>query len=312
MAYIIKNYIKKGVLKVLQTQKVWFITGTSTGLGRSLAEAVIAKGDIVVATVRKEGTNQDLVEQAPDRVKVVTMDVTNQQQILNAVKEAQKTFGRIDVLVNNAGYGLFGAAEEVSEEQLRQQIETNLIGSILMTKAVLPIMREQKSGHIIQISSIGGQLASPGLSIYHASKWGIEGFCEALATEVAVFGIKVTIIEPGGIRTDWAGRSMVHGPLIEEYAATPVGNMRQLLATLKDNASAGDPNKMADAIINISEREEAPFRLALGTDAYTLLKHYLPIRIEQLEAEKDVTLSTDADDKENTSDEWEQLLTKKK
>jgi NAD(P)-dependent dehydrogenase (short-subunit alcohol dehydrogenase family) len=297
---------------MVSKQKVWFITGTSTGLGRSLAEAVIARGDKLVATVRKDGTNNDLIEQAPDRVKVVTMDVTNHQQILTAVKTAQETFGRVDILVNNAGYGLFGAAEEVAEEQLRQQIETNLIGSILMTKAVLPIMREQKSGHIIQISSIGGQLASPGLSIYHASKWGIEGFCEALALEVAAFGIKVTIVEPGGIRTDWAGRSMVHGQLIADYVDTPVDTMRKLLGTIKEDASAGDPHKMANAIINMSNRQEAPFRLALGTDAYTLLKHHLPLRIEQLEAEKEVTLSTDADDKENTSDEWKQLLVEKK
>jgi NAD(P)-dependent dehydrogenase (short-subunit alcohol dehydrogenase family) len=293
-------------------QKVWFITGTSTGLGRSLAEAVIVKGDILVATVRKEGTNNNLIEQAPDRVKIVTVDVTNQQQILTAIKEAQETFGRIDILVNNAGYGLFGAAEEVSEEQLRQQIETNLIGSILMAKAVLPIMREQKSGHIIQISSIGGQLAFPGLSIYHASKWGIEGFCEALASEVATFGIQVTIVEPGGIRTDFGGRSMVHGQLIEDYIDTPVDNMRQILKAIGPSAVAGDPTKMADAIINMTNREKVPFRLALGTDAYALLKQHLPIRIEQLEAQKDVTLSTDVDDKENISNEWQQLLPEKK
>ena len=296
---------------MLAKHKVWFITGTSTGLGRSLAEAVIAKGDKLVATVRKAGTNNDLIEKAPDQVKVVTMDVTSHQQIAAAVKEAQEAFGRIDILVNNAGYGLFGAAEEVSEVQVRQQLETNLIGSILMTKAVLPIMREQKSGHIIQISSIGGQLASPGLSIYHASKWGIEGFCESLAVEVAPFGIKVTVVEPGGIRTDWAGRSMVHGQLIEAYANTPVDNLRHILETLKASASAGDPNKMAAAVIRMTDREKAPFRLALGSDAYALLKQHLPVRLVQLEAEKEVTLSTDADDKENTSDEWQQLLLEK-
>jgi NAD(P)-dependent dehydrogenase (short-subunit alcohol dehydrogenase family) len=285
--------------------KVWFITGTSTGLGRALAETVIARGDKLVATVRKKGTNSDLVSQAPDRVKIVTLDVTNSVQIQSSIQAAKEAFGRIDVLVNNAGYGLFGAVEEISEQQIRDQIETNLLGSILATKAVLPIMREQHSGHIIQISSSGGQLAGPGLSIYHASKWGIEGFCEALAEEVATFGIKVTIAEPGGIRTDWAGRSMVHGEFMDTYANTPVGQMRQLHAQL---TPAGDPQKMANAIITLTNLEAAPLRLALGSDTYTLLKARLPLRLAQLEAHKDLTLSTDADDQDASSDAWKQLL----
>lgn len=285
--------------------KVWFITGTSTGLGRTLAEEVVRRGDRLVATVRKEGTNSDLVEQAPSRVKIITLDVTNAEQIRSGIQAAKDAFGRIDVLVNNAGYGLFGAAEEVSEEQIRHQIETNLLGSILSIKAVLPIMREQRSGYIVQISTAGGQLSTPGLSIYHASKWGIEGFCEAVAQEVAAFGIKVTIVEPGGIRTDWAGRSMVHGTPLDAYADTPVGQIRHLLGTL---APTGDPQKMAGAIINLTNQEAAPLRLALGSDTYTLLKAKLPLRLEQLEANKDITLSTDADDLDETASRWRELL----
>lgn len=285
--------------------KVWFITGTSTGLGRALAKAVVARGDKLVATVRKEGTNSDLVSQAPDRVKIVTLDVTSSAQIQSSIQTTREAFGRIDVLVNNAGYGLFGAVEEISAQQIRDQIETNLLGSILATKAVLPIMREQHSGHIVQISSAGGQLAGPGLSIYHATKWGIEGFCESLAGEVATFGIKVTIVEPGGIRTDWAGRSMVHGESIDAYADTPVGQMRQLHAQL---TPSGDPQKMANAILTLTNLETAPLRLALGNDTYTLLKAILPQRLEQLEAHKDLTLSTDADDLDASSEAWKQLL----
>jgi NAD(P)-dependent dehydrogenase (short-subunit alcohol dehydrogenase family) len=285
--------------------KVWFITGTSTGLGHALATAVVARGDKLVATVRKEGTNSNLVSQAPDRVKIVTLDVADSAQIQSTIQTARETFGRIDILVNNAGYGLFGAVEEISEQQIHQQIETNLLGSILTTKAVLPIMREQHSGHIIQISSAGGQLAGPGLSIYHASKWGIEGFCESLAGEVASFGIKVTIAEPGGIRTDWAGRSMVHGEFMDAYANTPVGQMRQLHAQL---TPSGDPQKMANALITLTNLDAAPLRLALGSDTYTLLKAKLPQRLEQLEAHKDLTLSTDADNLDASSEARKQLL----
>jgi short-subunit dehydrogenase len=179
------------------------------------------------------------------------------------------------------------------------------MGSILTTKAVLPIMREQHSGHIIQISSAGGQLANPGLSIYHASKWGIEGFCEALAGEVATFGIKVTIVEPGGIRTDWSGRSMLHGESMDAYADTPVGQMRQLHASF---TPTGDPQKMANALLTLTNMETAPLRLSLGSDTYTLLKAKLPLRLAQLEAHKDLTLSTDADDQDASSEAWKQLL----
>jgi NAD(P)-dependent dehydrogenase (short-subunit alcohol dehydrogenase family) len=291
--------------RTISMSKVWFITGTSTGLGRALAEEVVRRGDRLVATVRKEGTNSDLVEQAPERVKIITLDVTCSEQIRSSVQTAIGTFGRIDVLINNAGYGLFGAAEEVSEEQIRHQIETNLLGSILSIKAVLPIMREQHAGYIVQISTAGGQLTTPGLSIYHASKWGIEGFCEAVAQEVTALGIKVTIVEPGGIRTDWAGRSMVHGTPIDAYSDTLVGQMRPLLGTLAPN---GDPKKMANAIINLTNQEAAPLRLALGSDTYTLLKAKLPLRLEELEANKVITFSTDADDLDETASRWKELL----
>jgi NAD(P)-dependent dehydrogenase (short-subunit alcohol dehydrogenase family) len=285
--------------------KVWFITGTSTGLGRALAEVVVASGDTLVATVRKEGTNSDLVAQAPERVKIVTLDVTDAGQIQSSIQAAKEAFGRIDMLVNNAGYGLLGAVEEITEQQIRHQIETNLIGSILTTKAILPIMRGQRSGHIVQISSIGGQLTVPGLSMYHTSKWGIEGFCESLAGEVASFGIKVTIVEPGGIRTDYTGRSMVHGVFMDAYANTPVEQIRQLHAQIMPT---GDPRKMARAILTMTNLETAPLRLTLGSDGYMLLKAQLPKRLEQLEAHKDLTFSTDADRQDTSSKIWQQLL----
>ncbi|MCS7459678.1 SDR family oxidoreductase [Paenibacillus doosanensis] len=289
----------------MSAQKVWLITGTSTGLGRSLAETVIARGDMLVATVRNQGAGRELTELAPDRVKVVTMDVTDAAAIRSCVQEAYRAFGRIDVLVNNAGYGLFGAVEEITEEQIRRQLETNLTGSILMTKEVLPRMREQRSGHIIQISSVGGQLATPGLSIYHATKWGIEGFCESLAGEVAAFGIRVTIVEPGGIRTDWAGRSMDHGDILAAYEGTPIAQIRQMREEL---VPSGDPDKMARVIAGLTLRDDAPLRLTLGSDAYTLLQQILPKRLEQLEAEKELTLSTDTEHAGAASDGWKQLL----
>ena len=225
-------------------------------------------------------------------------------RLMQEVRHLASSWQRI-IRFNNAGYGLFGAAEEVSEEQIRHQIETNLLGSILSIKAVLPIMREQRSGYIVQISSAGGQLTTPGLSIYHASKWGIEGFCETVAQEVAAFGIKVTIVEPGGMRTDWAGRSMVHGTPLDAYSDTLVGQMRQFQGTL---APIGDPQKMAGAIINLTNQEAAPLRLALGSDTYTLLKAKLPLRLEQVEANKAITLSTDADDLDETTSRWRELL----
>src|SRR5580704_4710315 len=187
--------------------KVWFITGTSKGFGRIWAEAALARGDRVAATARDVKTLRPLVERYGERVAAITLDVTDKAAVRAAVNESHKRFGRLDVVINNAGYGLFGAIEEVSETEAREQLETNLFGALWVTQAVLPILRAQRSGHIIQVSSIGGVNAFPTVGLYHASKWGLEGFSQSLAAEVAGFGIKVTIVEPGGYATDWGGPS---------------------------------------------------------------------------------------------------------
>src|SRR4051812_49242714 len=189
--------------------KVWFITGTSKGFGRIWAEAALERGDRVAATARRPETLADLADRYGDLVLPLALDVADKAAIDAAVKRAHEHFGRLDVVVNNAGYGLFGTIEEVSEEQARAQLETNLFGALWVTKAALPILREQGSGHIIQVSSIGGVNAFPGIGLYHASKWALEGFTQSLAAEVRGFGIHVTLIEPAGFSTDWRGPSAV-------------------------------------------------------------------------------------------------------
>src|SRR5438128_12226111 len=199
--------------------KVWFITGASKGFGRAFVLAALERGDKVAATARNTDTLSDLVEQYGDAVLPVELDVTNRDQVFAAVKSAHETFGRIDVVINNAGYGLFGTVEEITEQQLRDQLETNLFGVFHVTQAVLPILREQRAGHIIQISTMGGIVAFPTLGAYHASKWALEGMTDALSQEVAGFGIKVTLVEPGGFATDWSGASAIVADAHPAYAA---------------------------------------------------------------------------------------------
>src|SRR5690348_9981392 len=199
--------------------KFWLITGTSKGFGRVWAEAALERGDRVVATARNADTLTPLVETYGDLVLPLALDVTDKAAIDAAVKQAHEHFDRLDVVVNNAGYGLFGTIEEVTEEQARAQVETNLFGPLWVTKAVLPILREQGAGHIIQVSTIGGINAFPGIGMYHASKWGLEGFTQSLAAEVKDFGIKVTLIEPAGFSTDWRGPSAVVADPMPEYEA---------------------------------------------------------------------------------------------
>ncbi|MES0026764.1 MULTISPECIES: SDR family NAD(P)-dependent oxidoreductase [unclassified Mesorhizobium] len=189
------------------TSKVWFITGSSKGFGRVWAEAALARGDRVAATARDAGTLADLVAKYGDNVAAIKLDVTDKKAVEAAIAEAHKRFGRLDVVINNAGYGHFGAIEEVSEQEARDQIETNVFGALWVTQAALPIMRAQGSGHIIQISSIGGVNAFASLGLYHASKWALEAFSQSLSIEVAEFGIHVTLVEPGGFSTDWSGAS---------------------------------------------------------------------------------------------------------
>ena len=271
--------------------RVWLVTGTSSGLGRAIAEAVVARGDRLVAAVRRPETNDDLVAGAPDRVKVVQADVTRQTDVQRAVDAATQTFGRLDVVVNNAGYGLFGGVEEATDDQIRAQLEVNFFGVINVTRAALPVLRAQRSGHIFMISSVAGQLGAPGLAWYDASKFALEGFSEALAGEVQPIGVKVTIIEPGNFRTNWAGASMVTTTSkIEDYAPA-IEPIRDLFAGLNGN-QPGEPAKAAQAIIRMLDEPQPPLRLVLGGDATELIAGKLSRQLAEMDAWKSVTDST--------------------
>jgi NAD(P)-dependent dehydrogenase (short-subunit alcohol dehydrogenase family) len=277
--------------------KIWFITGSSRGLGRSLTEAVLKNGAKVAATARNPQQLGDLKAKYPGQILPLQLDVTDQKQIQNAVDKTIATFGRIDVLVNNAGFGITGAAEAYSEQQVRSQLETNLYGPIAITRAVLPAMRKQRAGHILQISSIGGRIGNPGLSMYQAAKFGLGGFSEALAKEVAPLGIRVTSVEPGGFRTDWGSESMTFAPEVEGYEGS-VGWMIKYLrsGTFKP---MGDPAKAAKVMIELVENPEPPVHLVLGSEAAGFLQKADAARKAEFEKWLPVTKSTDADDAEN-------------
>ncbi|MFC6102366.1 oxidoreductase [Olivibacter domesticus] len=274
--------------------KIWFITGSSRGLGRSLTEAVLANNDYVVATTRNPAQLADLVSKHPDKILPVTLDVTNKGEIIRAVDLAIKQFGRIDVLVNNAGFGITGATEAFTDEQVRSQLETNLYAPIAITRAVLPYMRKQRHGRILQISSIGGRVGSLGLTIYQAAKFGLGGFTEALTAEVAPLGIKVTAVEPGGFRTDWAGTSMTYAPRVEGYETT-VDKRIDFFAN-GSFVPTGDPAKAAKIMIDLVEHPVPPVHLVLGSDAAGILKVADERRKTEFEAWMPITLSSDHDD----------------
>jgi NAD(P)-dependent dehydrogenase (short-subunit alcohol dehydrogenase family) len=274
-----------------EKSRVWFITGASTGFGRELAMAALAKGDCVVATARNIAHVKELEERYPTHVRAVHLDVTHLTDIHMAIEIGVTTFGRIDVLVNNAGYALFGMIEDVNEVQIRQQFETNVFGLLNMTRAVLPLMRKQKFGHILNIASSLGIVGLPVFGIYGATKHAVEGFSEALAQEVAGFGIKVTIVEPGSFKTDFASRSLV---LIKPTPAySPV---HEALSRAWRDSPAGDPTKAAQAMIKVVEAENPPLRLVLGADALGMIRHkFNSVLTEQMQW-KDVSLSTEFDD----------------
>ena len=276
--------------------KVWFITGSSRGLGRSLTEAVLAKGDKVAATARNPETLNDLVEKYPGQILPVKLDVTQYKEVYQAVTDAVAHFGKIDVLVNNAGFGITGAAEAYTDEQVRSQLETNLYAPIEVTRAVLPYMRKQRSGRILQISSIGGRVGNPGVSIYQAAKFGLGGFSEALAKEVAPLGILVTCVEPGGFRTDWAGASMTYAPKIEGYDTV---DQRAALFTSSDFVPMGDPDKAAKVMIELVENPQPPVHLVLGSEAIGMLKQANTARQVEMEKWMPVSISTDHDNAVN-------------
>ncbi|HEY1968002.1 MAG TPA: SDR family oxidoreductase [Pseudonocardia sp.] len=277
----------------------WLITGANAGIGRRLTQQLLERGDRVAATARSPRQLDDLKAAYPDSLHVYQLDVTDAARLRSVVEQAFTQLSRIDVVVSNAGYGLAGAAEELTDELIETQINTNLLGSIQLARAVLPRLRAQpgpRRGRIIQLSSVGGQMAYPGMSLYHTTKWGIEGFFEAVATEVAPFGIGVTLVEPGGVRTDFGGRSMALPPALEAYAGGPVGALRTNLAAGNiSDTRPGDPDKVAAAIIASAEREPAPLRLTLGSDAYANIQTALRRRLDALDEQKDLAHSTDVD-----------------
>ncbi|MDR3712101.1 MAG: oxidoreductase [Puia sp.] len=277
--------------------KVWFITGSSRGLGRSLTEAVLAKGDRVAATARDPRRLDDLVEKYPGLIYPIQLDVTRYEEIRKAVDDTIKHFGKIDVLVNNAGFGITGAAEAFTEDQVRSQLDTNLYAPIEITRAILPYMRKQHSGRILQISSIGGRIGNAGLTMYQAAKFGLGGFTEALAKEVKPLGIFVTSVEPGGFRTDWGGASMSFAKHVEGYETT-VDWVADYLKNRK-HLPVGDPDKAAKAMIDLADHPEPPVHLVLGSEAIALLKQADAARKVEMEAWEPVSLSTDHDDAVN-------------
>lgn len=250
--------------------QTWMITGSSRGIGRAVAEAVLAAGHMLMATARDPDTLRDLVTLYGDRVRSARVDVTDSRQVVDAVQETLRAFGRIDVVANIAGYGNIGSIEDTSLEEIRAQIETNLFGTITVTKAVLPSMRVQRAGHIIQFSSVGGRIGSTGRAAYSAAKWGVEGFSEVLATETAPLGIKVTIIEPGGFRTDFAGTSSNMHAGRAEYDAT-VGAAERFQRAY-DGKQPGDPAKAAAVVVAVAALAEPPLRLLLGSDAVRIVE----------------------------------------
>ncbi len=239
--------------------KTWFITGTSRGFGREWAIAALERGDQVAGTARDTSTMDDLVQRYGDRVLAIELDVTDREADFAAVRRAHEQFGRLDIVVNNAGYGQFGMLEELTEQELRDQIETNLFGALWITQAALPYLREQGSGHIIQVSSIGGISAFAGIGAYHASKWGLEGISQALAAEVKDFGIHVTLVEPGGFSTDWGGASAKHAQSLDAYQ--PVRDAR---AQRFARNVPGDPEASAAAILRVVDSDPPPLRVFFG------------------------------------------------
>jgi NAD(P)-dependent dehydrogenase (short-subunit alcohol dehydrogenase family) len=272
---------------------VFFLTGSSRGLGRAIADAVLGGGHRLVATARDPRALDDLVAAHGDRILALALDVTDPEAAQAAIAAGVERFGRIDVVVNNAGYADLAAVEDVTLEDFRRQIDTNFFGVVNVTKAALPVLREQGAGHIIQVSSIGGRLATPGLSAYQSAKWAVGGFSSVLAAEVTPLGIRVTVLEPGGMETDWAGASMQVPPISEPYRQT-VG--RSAAMHNSDAVALGDPAKVAQVVLEVAELDEPPLRLILGSEAYAYATAAARVQAASDERFKPLTVSTDRDD----------------
>jgi NAD(P)-dependent dehydrogenase (short-subunit alcohol dehydrogenase family) len=273
--------------------KTWFITGASSGFGRAFATYALSRGDNVVATARSLSRLEALGAQAPDRVLALALDVDRSGDARRAIDAAVARFGRIDVLVNNAGYGIVGALEETSEQELRAVMETNFFGAVAVTRAALPILRAQRAGAIVNISSMGGQMSAPGFGAYSASKFALEGLSEALTQELAPFGVKVLIVEPGAFRTDFAGPALRHMPIIEPYREI-VGPIRAF-ATGMDATQEGDPAKAAAAVDAALNAKETPLRLQLGGDSVAGVRAHAETLLDQMKAWEATAMNTAID-----------------
>lgn len=272
--------------------KNWIITGTSSGFGLEVARQALRRGDRVVGTVRRPESAKDLLDTYPGTFRAERLDLTDTARIRPVIDSAVAWLGGLDVVVSSAGYGLFGAAEEVTDEQIDHEIATNLRGSIQVARAAVPHLRASGGGRILQLSTVGGQSAGAGASLYNATKWGIEGFAEALAEEVAAFGIGVTIVEPGGARTDFGGRSLQWGPRLDVYDATPLPRLRALLQD-PDFKAPGDPVRMSAAMIDSVDQTPAPLRLVLGSDSQTVIARALAQRLADVRAQEQSAKTTD-------------------
>ncbi|WP_267554314.1 SDR family oxidoreductase [Rhizobium rhizogenes] len=274
------------------TQRTWLITGVNSGFGRAMTEQLLARGDRVAGTTRKMGAMDDLAEKYGDLLWLDHLDMTDTTGIQRVVNKAFADLGKIDVIVSNAGYGLFGAAEEFSDEQVDHQLSTNLIGPIRLVRAALPHLRTQGGGRIIGLSTFGGQAVLPGGSLYHAGKWGLEGFLDALSIELAPFKIGVTIIEPGSARTNFRFGGAQLGEPLEAYKGTPAAMVH---AMMKDTSRQplGDSAKMSAIILASVDQEPAPKRIVLGSDSWGIIFKALTDRLAALSTQKDMAASTD-------------------
>jgi NAD(P)-dependent dehydrogenase (short-subunit alcohol dehydrogenase family) len=284
----------------LQKSNVWFITGCSTGFGRELAKLVLDRGYRAVVTARDPHTIEDLTAGHEGRALVLKLDVTNKAEAAEAVKQAETTFGRIDVLVNNAGYGYVGAIEECEEDEVRAMVDTNFFGLARMIRGVLPGMRQRRQGCIVNISSDGGLFAYTGVGYYNATKFAVEGLSESLAKEVAPLGIKVLLVEPGPFRTDWAGRSLKRSKKrIADYAETAGAFLERL--TSGSGKQAGDPVRAGEAIIIAVESEQMPLRLVLGRVAINAVRSKIELLRRDLDAWEEISLSADYPESQGTA-----------
>jgi NAD(P)-dependent dehydrogenase (short-subunit alcohol dehydrogenase family) len=275
--------------------KVWLITGSGNGLGRNIADAALAAGDNVVAGARRTEELAPLLKQYGERIKAVRLEVRDEAAAKAAVQWAVDSFGRLDVLVNNAGYGQFAPFEQMSAEDFKAVVDTCFYGVVYTTRAAVPVMRKQKSGHIFQVSSVGGRLAVPGNTPYHAAKWAVGGFSDSLAMEVAPFGVKVCTLEPGGIRTNWLRRAGQNAPdLLPEYEGT-VGSFLKILRGLEGRGE-GNPQKIADVIVRLANSDEVPVRLILGVDAKQRVQGAEAARSTEAAKWQHLTISTVFDD----------------